>query len=187
MLENEKQLINLCKEEKWENFSPIYDYYINKIYKYIYIKVNHQANTEDLVSTVFLKAVKGIRKFDTEKNYFSAWLYKIAKNTVADYYRFKREESGLDEIWGLKADENTEDSYVGLEQKEILKEALEKLKPEQREVVILRVWHELSYKEISQIIKKNENNAKMIFSRAVKNLKHEIPVSTLIYLLISAN
>ncbi len=187
MLDNEKQLITLCKEGKWENFSPIYDYYINKIYKYIYIKISHQANTEDIVSTVFLKAVKGLKKFDEENNYFSAWLYKIAKNTIADYYRFKREESGLDEIWELKADENIEESYINLEQKEILKEALKKLKAEQKEVVILRVWHELSYKEISQIIKKNENNAKMIFSRAMKNLKHEIPISLLIYLLISAN
>lgn len=187
MLENEKQLIILCKEGKWENFSPIYDYYINKIYKYVYIKVNHQTNTEDLVSTVFLKAVKGLKNFNEEKNFFSAWLYKIAKNTIADYYRFKREESGLDEVWGLKADENTEELYINIEQKEILKKALKKLKTEQREIVILRVWHELSYKEISQIMKKSEDNAKMIFSRAVKNLKYEIPISIFIYLLISAN
>ncbi len=187
MKENEKQLIILCQKGEWENFSPLYDYYVEKIYKFIYFKVKHQENTEDLVSTVFLKAVAALSKFDPEKLYFSAWLYKIAKNVVADYYRFKREESGLDEIWGLKADDDTKKDLEDNERKEEIKKALKKLKPEQREVVILRVWHELTYKEIAQIIKKQETNAKMIFCRAVKNLKYEVPFSLFIYLLISAN
>ncbi len=187
MKENEKQLIILCQEGKWENFSPLYDFYVEKIYKYIFFKVKHQQNTEDLVSTVFLKAVSNLKKFNPENNYFSAWLYKIAKNVIADHYRFKREESGLDDIWGLKADNNTEKDIENLEKKEVIKKALKKLKADQREVVILRVWHELSYREISQIIKKKEANAKMIFCRAVKNLKHEIPLSLFIYLIISAN
>lgn len=187
MIENEKQLIILCQKGRWENFSPLYDFYVKKIYKYIYFKVKHQENTEDLVSTVFFKAVSNLKKFSTEKNYFSAWLYKIAKNVVADYYRFKKEESGLDDIWGLQADNDTEEEIENKEKKEIIKKALKSLKTEQREVVILRVWHELSYKEISQIIKKKESNTKMIFCRAVKNLKHEIPFSLFIYLLISAN
>jgi RNA polymerase sigma factor (sigma-70 family) len=186
MKENEKQLISLCQKGEWENFSPLYDYYVRKIYKFIYFKVKHQENTEDLVSTVFFKAVSALPKFDTESSYFSAWLYKIAKNVVADYYRFKREESGLDDVWRLKADEDTEKDIEDKEKKEEIKKALKKLKPKQREVVILRVWHELSYKEIAQIIKKEESNAKMIFCRAVKNLKYEIPFSLFIYLLISA-
>ncbi len=182
----EKELIILCQQGKSDNFSPLYDAYIKPIYKFVYYKVNHQATAEDLVSTVFLKAIKGLKKFNPEQGYFSAWLYKIARNVVADHYRFHREETSLDEIWELKADEDPKQDFERLEKNEKLRQALLKLKPEQREIVILRVWQELSYKEIAEIIKKSENNAKMMFSRAVKSLGQEIPLSLLISLLITA-
>lgn len=182
----EIDLIVLCQKGEWDNFSPLYDFYIKPIYKFIYCKTNHQATAEDLTSTVFLKAIKGLKKFNIEKGFFSAWLYKIARNVIADHYRFRREESNLDEIWDLSGDEDQKKEYENKEKKNQLKEALLKLKPEQREIVILRIWQELSYQEIAQIVKKNENNIKMIFSRAVKKLSQEIPLSLLIILLITA-
>lgn len=66
-----------------------------------------------------------------------------------------------------------------------VKECLTHLKKEQREVVILRVWDELAYSEIAEILEKSEDNCKMIFSRSLEKLKQELPLS--IYLLLLLN
>ncbi len=183
---NEINTIKLCQENEMENFTYLYNKYVEKIYKYIFFKVKNKNNTEDLVSLTFLKAIKGIKNFNCEKNYFSAWLYKIARNTVADYYRFKKETSSLDDLFDLKADMCVAEDYKTKEKKEIIKKALNKLNKKQKEVIELRVWHELSYKEIAQIVNKNEDNVKVIFSRALKNLKNEVPLTVLLILLITA-
>lgn len=187
MDKNEINLIKLCQAGEMENFTYLYNNYVEKIYKYIFYKVKDKNNTEDLVSTTFFKALKGIKKFNYRDNYFSAWLYKIAKNTIADHFRFKKETSNLDDLFNLKADINIEEDYKEKEKKEIIRKALNKINKKQKEVIELRVWHELSYKEIGQILNKKEKNVKVIFSRALKNLKNEVPLALFITLLLTAN
>ncbi|KPJ57480.1 hypothetical protein AMJ49_00955 [Parcubacteria bacterium DG_74_2] len=147
-------------------FSKIYDNYVEKIYRFIFFKVSSKEIAEDLTSETFLR---GWKTFKNEKNNIEnppAFLYKIARNLVIDYYR----EKGKFQVVSA---ENTAliDPRTNLEEKmitnsdlEMVKKALFNLKDEYQEAII---WYYLDGLSISEIAKLLDS------SRALKNLKEE--------------
>ncbi len=110
---SESQIIGRIQNGNLEEFGKLYDLYIKKIYDFIYYKTGHKQTAEDLTSQTFFKALKSINTFKIskieketgEKNNkilrdtnFSAWLYRIARNTVIDHHRTKKETKNLDEL-----------------------------------------------------------------------------------------
>lgn len=181
---NEKEIVANCQKGKIDDFSILYYQYVRKIYKFIYYKVQHRETAEDLTSQTFMKALEKINSFSNEKSSFSTWVYTIARNNVIDYYRTKKNNFDINDVWDLW--DNTD-----IERDTDLKYKLEKvvvylkeLKPEQREIVMFRVWGDMSYKEISEIMGKSEGSCKMIFFRTVKELKEKMPLEVLLYFLI---
>ena len=174
----------LGKRENTKNFGQLYDKYVKKIFNFIYYKTHHKETAEDLTSETFMKALTKINEFDEDKGAFSTWLYQIARNTVIDFYRTKKSNLNIDDIWDLA---NEEDILCDLDTKEKLTEVkkyLKKLKSEQREIVILRVWEGMSYKEISEAVGKSEASCKMSFSRTIHQLRLEMPLSVFLALLL---
>lgn len=163
-----------------EDFGELYDELFPKIYRFLYYRTNEKEIAEDLTGQTFLKAVEKFHKFSPQKGDFVAWLYRIAKNTLIDHYRTNKKTSSLEEIIGLSTDENIPDNTQKQLNLEELQEALKMLNDIQREVVILRVWDDLPYQEIAEIIGKSEANCKMIMSRAVQKLQTQIHLVTLI-------
>ena len=177
-MEKELEIINL------ENFGALYDKYIEKIYSFVYYKTNHKETAEDIVSLVFLKAVEKLDTFKSNKDTFQAWLYQVARNTVIDYYRTRKQASNIDDYWSLTDSIDTErdvDVKIKLEQ---VDGYLKKLKPLQREIIIMRVWQGMSYREIAEIIGKREASAKMMFSRSIKKLREEMPLEMLLFFVL---
>ncbi len=172
----EEELVLNCQNGDADAFGQLYDKYFEKIYRFIYYKISHQETTEDLVSLTFTKALENLDKFRTNKGSFSSWLYKIARNTVIDYYRTKREVKNIDYVYDIHSQQNIEEDMTKDQQLQNIREKLDALKPEQREIVIMRIWDELSYKEISQIINKSEASCKMTFSRAIKTIKASLAI-----------
>lgn len=183
---DESGIIEQCRLGKLESFSGLYDRYAEKIYRFVYYRVSHRETAEDLTSRIFLDALKSVSGFDPEKGSFASWLYRIARNRIIDYHRTKKDEVELDQARRLDDKSDPAGDFDLRKMKEEVRIGLEKLNKNQREVVMMRVWDELSYREISEITGKSEGNCKMIFSRAVRALKEEIPVYWLILLLISA-
>ncbi len=179
----EQELIKKCQEEDLDNFGLLYDAYIEKIFNFIYYRTSSQEVAEDLTSQTFFKALKNISKFQGQ--YFSAWLFRIARNTVIDHYRTSRPVEDIDNFTDLKAFKDLEKETDDKELLSEVKKALEFLKPEQKEIVIMRVWDELSYKEIAEITGKSEANCKMIFSRVVNSLRHKVSFPAILFLLFS--
>lgn len=177
-----QKIIKKCQTGDNKDFVYIYDSYINKIYKFIYYKTNHTETAEDLTSKVFFKALKNISKFDPETN-FNSWIYRIARNIVIDYYRLKKEESNIDDFYDLDDGEDIEIDFDNKRKIEEVKKYLSNLKTEQREIIILRVWEGLSYKEIAEITGKSEESLKMMFSRVIKKLRKELPFALIILIL----
>jgi RNA polymerase sigma-70 factor (ECF subfamily) len=180
---NEKEIVANCQKGKVEDFSVLYYQYVRKIYKFIYYKVQHRETAEDLTSQTFIKALEKINSFSNEKSSFSTWVYAIARNNVIDHYRTKKNNFDINDVWDLK--DNTD-----IERDTDLKRKLEKvevylkdLKPEQREIVMLRVWGDMSYREIAEATGKSEANCKMIFFRVIKKLKDKMPLELLLYFL----
>jgi RNA polymerase sigma-70 factor (ECF subfamily) len=166
------------------NFSEIYEKYVKKIYNFIYYKTHHKETAEDLTSQTFIKALEHFQDLKLETNNISAWLYKIATNTVIDHYRTKRniEHKDIADVWDLSTNENIPKDLDTKLKLESVQEYLKKIKAEHRDIVLLRVWEGLSYKEIAKIAGKTETNCKMIFARAMMKLKEQMTLATVLIL-----
>ncbi|MFA5075945.1 MAG: RNA polymerase sigma factor [Patescibacteria group bacterium] len=175
MKPDEAQIIIACQQGDLTKFAQLYDQYIKKIYNFVYYKTNHPQTAEDLVSQTFIKALENITKFKLgSQSSFSAWLYRIAQNTVIDYYRTKKADANINDYYDLASTEDTQLNAITSEQKAKVQTYLQKLNPEQRQIVIMRLWDELSYQEIASLTQKSEASCRMTFCRAIGQLKKEL-------------
>jgi RNA polymerase sigma-70 factor, ECF subfamily len=167
-----------------DNFGQLYDEYVRKIFNFIYYKTHHKETAEDLTSDTFTKAFRKLDNFDSKKGKFSTWLYQIARNTVIDFYRVKKSHVNIDDVWDLSEDIHIERDFDTAEKLKEVKKYLKSLDSCHREIVLLRVWDGLSYKEISDAVGKDEVNCRVIFSRTIQALKKEMPMASLAALLL---
>lgn len=173
-MEEDKEIVGRCQQGELEEFGKLYDKYFQKIYSFVYYKTFHRQTAEDLTSQTFFKALEKIDTFNPRQGLFSAWLYKIAQNLTVDYYRLKKNHQPLDWAESLSAQENLEEKSGSQERIKQIEKYLRQLKPEQKEIVLLRVWQGLSYREIAQILDKSEAGCKMTFSRVVRKLRQDL-------------
>jgi len=181
---DEQKAILRCQKENLDEFANLYDKYARKIYDFVYYKTFHKETAEDLTSKTFMKALEHINKFDAKKGKFSSWLYQIARNNIIDHYRSKKEEYNLAEFWGIASKDDTQKDLTKKETLAEVKEYLTKLTQEQKDIIVMRVWDDLSYQEIAQIIGKSEANCRMIFSRVIKQMRQDFIPLILALLLI---
>ncbi len=167
-----------------DSFGALYDRYCGRIFGFIYSRIGQRETAEDITSEAFHKALEKIGTYDPEKGTFSAWIYQIARNTMNDHFRSYRETQDLDEMGDVSSGEDIEtnaDTNLRLEK---IKTFLQKLKPDQREVILLRVWDDLPFREIASITGKTEANSKMIFGRGVKKIKEAFLILLLLLILL---
>ncbi len=157
-----------------ESFDSIYEEYLPKIYRYIYHRTGHKQLAEDLTSTTFLKVIKNLDTFDASKSSLSTWLYTVARNTMIDHMRTNKPTFDLEVADDIASGENVEQKTEFNLQIKVVRGALGKLSEAQREVLIMRVWDELSHQEIAEVLGISEANSKMTFSRAMASLKEAI-------------
>lgn len=171
----EKALVVSCQEGNSAAFEPLYTAYVRKIYDFIYYKTRHKETAEDLTSLTFEKALDKISQCDPSES-FKSWLYAIARNSVIDYYRRRRPSRSIEDSWDIAdPDVNIIEDLDMQSSFEKAKKYLGKLSLEQRDIIFMRVWQEMPYKEIAQVIGKSEDNCKMIFSRAMARLRSFMP------------
>jgi len=161
-----------------EELGQAYDHFSPKIYRFLYYRTNEKEIAEDLTSLTFLKAVEKFHKFSPAKGTFNSWIYRIAKNTLIDHYRTNKKTLNIEDIISLSTDENVPEKVQNQLNLEELQEALKNLNETQRDIVIMRVWDDLPYQEIAEIVGKSEANCKVIFSRAVQKLQTHINLTT---------
>ncbi|MCK5510542.1 RNA polymerase sigma factor [Candidatus Parcubacteria bacterium] len=175
----DKILYLRLKQKDKDAFVKAYDSYIDDIYRFIYFKVGSKEDAEDITSQVFLKSWDYIQnnnllEYKTIKPFF----YRVARNIIIDYYRSKSDKENISinneenriDIIDEKIDLNKE---VDLKNDiKNLQEAMQELKNEYREVLLLRYINELSVKEIAVILEKNKGNVRVLIYRAIKALKN---------------
>ena len=183
--ENATELASRAQTGDSQAFALIYDTFIKKIYDFVFYKTMHQQLAEDLTSQTFLKAWKNIAQF--KGGNFSAWLYTIARNIVVDHYRSQKEILAVEDFWDLKADDDVLGEVEERLKIEKLQQGLARLKSSEREILMLRLWQDLPFKEIAVILGKNEGAAKMSFARAMESLKKEMPAELFILLPLILN
>lgn len=174
---SEKLLLLKIKTKKDPDaFANLYDLYIEKIYRFVYFKVNNKEEAEDIVSDVFLKVWNYlIESKKREIESFSGLIYQITRNKVIDYYRKKAKEKNysLEDVVILAPDKNFAKIETNLEVERLLK-YIKKLKSDYQEVLMLRYIEDLGIGEIAKILDKKKTNVRVILHRATKKLKQII-------------
>ena len=157
-----------------KEFSKIYDKCIDKIYRFIFLKVSSREITQDLCSETFLRgweAYKNNPKIDNP----SAFLYRIARNLVIDYYRQKGRNQFVspDTVAIVDPDPSQEEKAVFNSDLGQVKAVLADLKEDYQNVIVWRYLDDLSIPEVAKMMEKSEDATRVTLHRALKALKDE--------------
>lgn len=175
------------KKGDTESFAKLYDELASRIYRFVFFKVNNVEEAEDITSQVFLKVWHYIQEGEEEIRSIRAFVYRITRNLIIDYYRTKSQSLPL-EYKTIQDDERILSQLVDkslreeMEQKSdlvIMYKALQQLKDEYREIIVLKYIDELSTKEIGQVLNKNSNAVRAQLLRALTALKELLPTHNL--------
>jgi len=157
-----------------EQFGQIYDRYIDKIYRFVYLKVSSQEIAEDITSRVFLKGLEAFQRAKGELKNPGAFLYQIARNMVIDHYRAKgRSKTVSIEVSPQMADPGTsaQDKAILNADIEVIKGAITKLKKDQQDIIIWYYLEDMKIEEIAVLLKKSEGTVRVALHRAMKELR----------------
>ena len=164
---DDKDLVRLYQNGNQEAISELVNRYKQRIHSTIFFLVKKQELAEDLFQETFIKIITSLRKNHyNEQGKFLPWALRIAHNLVIDHFRKEKlmplqhdtDEFSVFDIMASK-NRNASDQMIYDEKITYVRNLLEKLPFEQREVVILRHYAELSFKEISQMLNININTA----------------------------
>lgn len=163
-----------------EQFSQIYDQYIEKIYRFVYLKVNSQEIAEDLTSKVFLRGWEAYQnQGDSIKNP-RAFLYQIARNAVVDYYREKARTKTISADSSPQlADPKTgpHDRAILSADISIVKTAIQKLKKDYQDIIIWHYLDDMPIADIAKNLNKPTGTVRVMLHRGLKDLKDIIKES----------
>jgi RNA polymerase sigma-70 factor, ECF subfamily len=156
---DEHELIERLKQGEKEAFEPLVNHYKKKAYCIALGYVRNSDDALELSQVAFIKAYRSIRHFDSSKNFFP-WFYSILRNTCLNHLnaRKMRREDGLEDISEGSQQQvfmdvrNPEESFRQAELRRIMGEAILKLKPRDREIILMQHFHELSYSEIAEAL-----------------------------------
>ncbi len=161
-----------------EIYAELYDLFVDKIYRFVFFKVNNQEEAQDLTADVFLRVWQYIQEKKKVGN-FKALLYQVAKNRVIDHYRQKSrsdvltDEEILKEIEDVRGEDFVKEIEIKSEIKS-LESFLKQLKAEYQEVLLLKYVEGYSNSEIAKILDKSTSNVRVLSHRALKILQNLI-------------
>ena len=166
---SEERLLIEASQRDLTRFGDLYDAYFDRVYAYVARRVGDRAETEDLVSDVFHQALANVRRFEWRGAPFSAWLYRIAANKIADRFeRLGRERT-------IQPSPEIEEADLEVAQDCAKVFALARDLPEdQRKVVELRFVEEKSTREVAAALGRSEGAIKQLQFRALESLRARI-------------
>lgn len=157
-----------------EAFSVLYQRNVKKIYNYIYYRTGNVRDAEDLTARVFQRALKHITRYKKTNVPFSAWLYRIAHNLVANWHRDnqRKKEVPIDDQINIRSKQDIPDHEIEKKQEvEWLLRAVHQLPSNRQMVLILKYVEDLSNKEIAEIMGKSEGAIKSLYHRTLIELR----------------
>ncbi len=169
--QNDSEAVAKIQAGQTDSFIPLYDAYVDKIYRFLFYRINHKETAEDLTSQTFLKAYDNIHSFQSDKGTFQAWLYRIAYNLLIDHYRKYKPSYDISFAEQIASTDRTEKLVEDYFNQQQVQDLLQQLPEATQELIILRIWEDLPYAEIAKILNKTENSLKMQFSRAMSALR----------------
>ncbi len=172
----ESALIERAKTEPTA-FGELYERYVVRIYNYVYYRTGNEHEAEDLTARVFMRAMKQLPNYTDRGIPFSAWLYRIAHNLVANWHRdeSRRKVVPLEDhvAHGLYS-EAPEYVAESREEERQLLNVIRHLPEERQQLLILKFVDQLSNAEIGTIMNRSEGAIKSLYHRTLLNLRDEL-------------
>ncbi|MEO4054403.1 RNA polymerase sigma factor [Solibacillus sp. CAU 1738] len=155
------------------------DHYLD-VYRFLVCFTGNQNDAEDLTQEVFIRVLKNLSNYNSGHK-LKTWIFSIAKHVAIDHYRKKRFASVFKDGFFKQLasnDKKPNEAFEITEMKQFVHDAIAKLKPSYRSVVILRGINEFSVKETSEILQCSEAKVKVDYHRALKDLKRKLNIDT---------
>ena len=150
-------------------FAELYDMYFDRVYAYVERRVEIRAEAEDLVSDVFHHALANLRRYEWRGSPFSAWLFRIAANKIADRWERLGRERALE-----RPPETTAADQEEVQDRAKAFALVRELPEDQRKVLELRFVEEKSTREVAEVMGRSEGAIKQLQFRGLENLRARI-------------
>lgn len=160
-----------------EAFGVLYERYLPRIYSYVYYRTGNPHEAEDLTERVFQRAISNIHRYQNMGVPFSAWLYRIAHNLVANWHRDRnrRQEVSLEEtIEARPSSEMPETRMMENQELEALLKVIRRMPSERQQLLILKFVEGLSNAEVGIIMRRSEGAVKSLYHRTLLALRDEL-------------
>ena len=174
---NEADVLMRASQGDRDAFGELYARYIDRIFNYVYYRTGNTHDAEDLTARVFQRAMNHIHNYTDRGVPFSAWLYRIAHNLVANWHRdrSRKQEIPINDLPVLPArGDHPETKLVRTEEQDALLIFIRKLPPERQQLLILKFVENLSNAEIGQIMGRSEGAIKSLYHRTLLALRDQI-------------
>ncbi len=163
-----------------EAFGELYERYVGRIYNYLYYRTGNAHDAEDLTARVFQRALTGLERYTSRGLPFSAWLYRIAHNLVANWHRDQGRRQhlplhaiGARDLRGLSA-EAPEALAETQQERDWLMRAIRRLPEERQQLLVLKFVEQLSNAEIGVVLSRSEGAVKSLYHRTLLALRDEL-------------
>ena len=174
--QDDKELVRRAKTDPVA-FGALYERYVAKIYNYIYYRTGDHHEAEDLTARTFQRAMVHISRYRERGVPFSAWLYRIAHNLMANWHRDRgrRQVMGLEDAAILAVShDRLELAAESNEERAQLLSAIRRLPAERQELLILKFVERLSNADIGRIMGRTEGAIKSLYHRTLLSLRDEL-------------
>jgi RNA polymerase sigma-70 factor (ECF subfamily) len=158
-------------------FSQLYQLHVTRIYNYVYYRTGNSSDAEDLTARIFYRAMGSIQRYQQKGVPFSAWLYRIAHNMVANWHRdnSRKKEVPLEDHIDLPyKGEQPESALLRSQESEHLILLIRDLPAERQHLIILKFVEGLPNAEIAMIMNRSEGAIKSLYHRTLENLRQRI-------------
>jgi RNA polymerase sigma-70 factor (ECF subfamily) len=177
--ENVRRLVDLAQQGDRAALEELYLIHFDRIYSYLHVTVGNRHDAEDLTTQTFLKMLESIGRFRWQSAPFSAWLFRIAHNLAMDHFRAHRRwqpEADVPEPIGSEEPSAELEAMQSIGRQSML-ELIEKLSPEQQQVLTLKFVFNFPNADVAKILDKTEGAIKSLQHRALASLQKQISSS----------
>jgi len=173
-LGDDRDLVERAKADA-NAFGELYDRHFNRIYRFVYSRVREQTAAEDVTSDVFLKAFRGLPRYQDTGRPFAAWLYQIAVNAIADRYRGARPTSDVDQLRDLSSGgPELEEVAAHRDQMRRIWALVERLPGSQRMALVLKFQEDMKIDDIAVAMGRSSGAVKLLIHRGMTRLRSEL-------------
>jgi RNA polymerase sigma-70 factor (ECF subfamily) len=153
-------------------FVEVYDRYVDRVYAYVSRRAGSRTVAEDITSEVFQQALANLPHFEWRGVPFAAWLYRMAANALADYWRRQAREAH-----DPPPDLPDEREHEELQRRVSLFQLVDRLPDLQRRVIEMRFVQDKSVRDVAAALDRSEGAVKQLQLRALENLRKGMGVN----------